>query len=174
MNPPEKTVVPEEFAARWQEVCTLSEEELRERSQLFRTQLMQHVRKQERLANGMAFEFDASAERRAQLEELIALERQCCGPMKFELSESEAGLRLEVLAPPKPRRWAWRGVVRSAGVGAVGSFLLFCGLPLALVYVVGAEAVAPLLGLDDPWIVAAGAVVLGGGLLFRERRRATR
>lgn len=114
MNPLEKTPVPEDFAARWQEVCTLSEEELRERGQLFRAQLMPHVRKQERLANGMAFEFEASAERRAQLEELIALERQCCAPMKIELSESEAGLRLEVLAPPKSMRRSRRGVVRSA------------------------------------------------------------
>ena len=114
MNPLEKTAVPEDFAARWREVCTLSEEELRERGQLIRAQLMPHARRQERLANGMAFEFEASAERRAQLEELIALERQCCAPMKIELSESEAGLRLEVLAPPRSTRRSPRGVVRSA------------------------------------------------------------
>ncbi len=166
MNPLKETGVPQDVADRWQQVCSLSEEEMRERSQLIRSQVTAHVRVQERLENGMAFEFDA--DRREQLEELVALERQCCGPMTIELRETDAGLRLEVLDPPKR---TWRSLLRSFGVGAVGSFVLFCVVPLGLAVLLGSAAVAPLLGLDDPWIVTAGAVVFGGALLLFERRR---
>lgn len=168
-NPLRETALPRDMADRWRDVCTLSEEEMRERSRMIRNEITPHVRRQERLANGMIFEFDA--EHRERLEELVELERQCCGPMTIELHDTATGLRLEVLDPPKTES---RGVLRSLGLGAAGSLALFCGVPLALAAMLGTAAVSPLLGLDDPWIVGSGALLLGGALLLFERLRAAR
>lgn len=64
----------------------------------------------------------------------------------------------------------WLRVVRSAGLGAIGAFVLFCVVPIGLVALLGAQ-LAPLGALDDPWAVGAGTLVFGGLLWRRERRR---
>lgn len=151
---------------RFESVCSLSEEEKRERRQMIRKQLEPHLRRRQKLADGLAFEFDPQA--RAQVEELVELERECCGPLTIELRDDGERLRLEMRDPPRPR------MLRSLGLGTAGSLALFCGVPLALAAAFGSAAVAPLLGLDDPWIVGAGALALGGALLLLERRRHAR
>ncbi len=77
--------------------CTLSPEALRERLAVIRDEVLSHATSSEVLPDGRAWSFRAGEARRAQLEELVALERECCGDgVAFELSASESGLRLAV------------------------------------------------------------------------------
>lgn len=96
MSELEKIGIPSEAADRWEAICSLSEEELRERSNKIRDELRPHVTKQEKLPGGLLFEFIPTPELRGRLEELIELERRCCGPLRFTLSETPTTLRLEV------------------------------------------------------------------------------
>jgi hypothetical protein len=92
----------------FEDICTLSPEELRERSLSLRRDLMPAVKHASRLAGdaGLALDFDTSLERRAQLDELVAFERQCCSGLDWNVTELAAGgaLRLTItgLAPDAP------------------------------------------------------------------------
>jgi hypothetical protein len=84
---------------RFEHVCSLSEEEKRERRKKVRSELEPALLRREELPDGLAFEFDAAA--REQVEELVALERECCAPLSIELLETDTGLRLEMREPRK-------------------------------------------------------------------------
>lgn len=92
----------------FENLCTLSPEELRERSLSLRRDLMPLVKRASRLPGdaGLALDFDASVGRREQLDELVAFERQCCSGLDWNLTELAAGgvLRLTItgLAPGAP------------------------------------------------------------------------
>ena len=78
--------------------CTLSPQRLEERLAWIREEILPHARRSERLADGFAWELEAVPGLVDKLDRWIALERQCCGGLAFELEPgSEPGtLRLEV------------------------------------------------------------------------------
>src|SRR5262249_26379960 len=77
-------------------ICTLTGPELAER----RRNVLDVVRKAQvrtyRLPNGYAYEFPARAEMLERLETLVALERQCCPFLTFNLNQTATAIRLEV------------------------------------------------------------------------------
>lgn len=89
----------------FEDFCALSPEQLRERSLSLRRDLMPLVKRASRLPDdaGLALDFDASPERRRQLDELVAFERQCCSGLDWDVTERAASssLRLTIagLAP---------------------------------------------------------------------------
>lgn len=165
-------------------ICNLSDEELEARREQLREGLLPRVRAREELSDGLALLFAAAPALRAELDAFVELERECCPGLRFAVSESAAGLRLEIGGidpraplfsevaeadePAEPVRRGWRRVLRSAGLGAAGSFVLFCVVPIGLAAVVGAT---PLALLDDPRIVGTGAIALALVFWRRERRR---
>ena len=67
-----------------------------------------------------------------------------------------------------PKRRGWPRLLRSTGLGAAGSLLVCCVVPIGLAAVVGA---APLAMLDDPWVIGVVALVLAVLFWRFERRR---
>jgi hypothetical protein len=79
------------------ELCNLSPDALRERLAQVRAEILPHVVAQARRSDGFDLDFRDTAETRARLEQWVALERQCCGGLRWELESGEAGgLRLSV------------------------------------------------------------------------------
>ena len=82
-------------------ICTLTGPELAER----RRTVLDAVRKAQvrtyRLANGYAYEFPVGAEMLEKLETLVALERQCCQFLAFNVSQALTAIRLEVTGSPE-------------------------------------------------------------------------
>ena len=82
-------------------ICTLTGPELDER----RRTILDAVRNARmgtyRLVNGYAFECPASADMLAKLKTLVALERQCCQFLAFNIIETPNMIRLEVTGPPE-------------------------------------------------------------------------
>jgi hypothetical protein len=173
------------------ETCTLSDEELAARRLRLREELAPHVRGRRVLADGVELTFEASAERRRDLEAFVAFERGCCPGLGFGLREEQGSLRLaihgldpraSVLAMPAPARQgrqvaqASRGarIARAGGLGAIGAFVLLCGVPLAVAALAGAAVAAPLGVLDHPLALGLGALVLAAGAWRWERNRARR
>jgi hypothetical protein len=81
--------------------CTLTGPELLER----RRTVLEMVRKIKvrtvRLPDGYAYEFSNRAEISEQLSSLVALERQCCPFLTFNIIDGPTAVRLEVTGPPE-------------------------------------------------------------------------
>ena len=81
--------------------CTLTGPELMER----RRTVLDVVRKAKvrtiRLPDGHAYEFPNHAEISEQLSTLVALERQCCSFLTFNIIDGATTVRLEVTGPPE-------------------------------------------------------------------------
>ena len=77
---------------------TLTPDQLTIRLAEIRRDVLPHVRKTERLEDGYVFERNGTPEPRARVERLIALERECCGGLQFDLGQGPqaAGLRLNI------------------------------------------------------------------------------
>jgi len=155
--------------------CALGPEALRQRVALIRREILPRARSSRPLPDGRAWEFSSSPELRGILEELIELERQCCGEgIRFELhgGTGDAGLQLEVhgIDPnarvfallEEPKRGALRrlAVAGSAGLGL--SVSIFCVLPLLAALLFGASLPAAVARLDHPLVVGLGAVTAAG------------
>src|SRR5262249_25957544 len=86
-------------------VCTLSEEQLRQR----RRELLDRVKacaiSATELPDGYAYEFPPEAETLAMLARLIALEHDCCQFLTFRISlaAGKTVAILEVTGPPKAK-----------------------------------------------------------------------
>lgn len=142
-------------------VCSLPPDELEARRRSIRAEILPHVDRKLDLSDGFACEFDSRM--KARLEELVALERECCGGLDWKLLDLPGGgVRLEVrgdgaaavarsvLAGGAPGRLA-----KAGSVGFVGAFLLCCVLPkLALAAVGGGALAASLARLDHPATIA--------------------
>lgn len=169
-------------------ICTLSDKEFAARRKELREGLLPQARGREELSDGLALFFDASPELREELEAFMAFERECCPGLGFSVRDASGALRLEirgidprasifagvgeVAEHHKPERAGWMRLLRSAGLGAAGAFVLFCVVPMAIAAVVGVQLAASLGALDDPWAVGAGGVVFAALLWLWERRRA--
>lgn len=67
------------------QVCNLPSEALAERRAMIKAEIAPYVRRTEELPNGLAWEFDQNPAMRARLEQLIELERRCCGGLEWSL-----------------------------------------------------------------------------------------
>lgn len=171
------------------EVCALSDEALRERLAMIRTEIAPHLQRTVQLADGVRFEFARSRPMQEKLERLVALERECCTPIDFAVRVEPEMLRFEITGINVDSRAfavlsqeasaAGRGGsgiarwLRATGLGSAAAFFFCCIVPLGLTALLGGAA-APLLGLDDPWIMAAAAIAFGAAFLVFDRRRAAR
>lgn len=179
-----------------QEICTLSPEQLDERVAMIRSEIAPGVIGRAEQPDGVAWEFESSAEMRAKLEGLAARERQCCGSdLAFEVSDDrEAGrLRFEIRgvhagafrmlesdaptassAPRSRETSTWQRLARAGSAGLGVSLFVCCVLPIGLVALVGASVARPLLQLDQPWVIGSSALAFGAAAWLYERRRAAR
>jgi len=82
-------------------ICTLTGPELAERRQSFLDALRKAQMRTYRLPNGYAYEFSAGAEMLGKLKTLVALERQCCQFLVFNIIETPNTIRLEVTGWPE-------------------------------------------------------------------------
>ncbi len=177
-----------------EEMCTLPPDQLASRLAEVRRDVLPYVRKTDKLEDGYVLEFSGAPGLKARVERLIALERECCEGLQFDLSEEPqaGGLRLEVrgIDPEDgilkqlfsgserglgvPLRGSFlRRALSSAGIGIGGTFLLFCVLPIGLAGLLGASATAYLAKFDSLPALSAAAVVFGGAAWWHQRRRPT-
>lgn len=83
-------------------VCNLTSDMLRDREAMIRRDILSQAPRREALVDGVAFEFEQSAAMQKTLEDLVALERECCSGLAWNLSQpSNRVIRLNVegLAP---------------------------------------------------------------------------
>jgi hypothetical protein len=75
--------------------CTLNKEQLAERIAMIRREVLPHALAKQVLPDGRAWTFDRTL--RTKLEQLVALERECCRDgVTFALEEHASQLRLEI------------------------------------------------------------------------------
>ena len=172
------------------DVCTLPGNQLRERFTLLRRDVLSKVMARQRLQEGWALDFVYTPEMARALEDIVAVERECCSSLSWTLEragEDTLRLRIEGLSPdseffdamglgePDPARAASAGriprIVAAGGIGALVSFLVCCGGPVALAVVAGGAVAAPFAVLDRPLFVILGAITAGIPIWFWLRRR---
>ena len=106
--------------------------------------------------------------------------REDSGSLQLEIrgidpqSSDFAGIgQLEEAQQPEPPQAeparGWLRLLRSAGLGSLGAFLICCALPMGLVAVFGIGL--SLTALDNPWVIAPGAIALGALYWRWEKRR---
>ncbi len=160
------------------DACTLPEDALEERLDWIRREIVPHAVAAERLEDGLALELGDAPGLADEVERLIDLEAECCPGLAFSAAPSATPgrLRLEVrgLGPDVVGRLASLGesaesdtrprvgprAAKAAGIGALVSLVLCCGVPIAAAALLGAAA-APLFALDRPLPMAVGAAVAG-------------
>ena len=171
------------------EICDLSDEDRETRRASLHKRLFVFVRRRQELPDGLALYFDETPEMRAELDEFVEYERGCCSSIGWSVRSESGALRLEIKGiDPRSAAFAtagsvatepsdtkqpglWPRLLRSIGFGSVGAVLVCCVLPLGVMAVVGAT---PLLLLDNPWVIGASALGLGGFLWHREGRHKKR
>jgi len=82
-------------------ICTLTEDELKERRRVVLDTVRQAVLSVVELPLGYAYTFQPTSDVLAQLTRLVDLERQCCKFLTFSIvvESGEAPIRLEVTGP---------------------------------------------------------------------------
>ena len=161
------------------EICTLSEDGLNQRLALVRNSIQPHAIKTDRLGNGWRIEFRGTPQLAQDIDHLIRVESECCRGITFErlASEIPGQMRLEIrgvdpdapalqsLSAPTARDQPGTAarLAKSAGAGALTSFLVCCVLPTAAAALLGAVAL-PLASLDGPVPITLGAVLVGAAV----------
>ena len=86
-------------------VCTLTEEELRKRREMFLDSLREAACDITAIPDGFSYGFKASPEVMTQLGCLVELERQCCRFLTFRIIEEsrDHSVRLEITGPPEAK-----------------------------------------------------------------------
>ena len=168
------------------DVCSLTPDALQERLAMIRNEILPHVNRTEELSNGLAWELAATPEMREKLEQLVELERSCCNGLEWSLEARAETLRLSVTGvDPRSGFFAALGgptrvvehrggrfrLLKSGALGFGISFSLLCLLPLGLAALAGAAVAAPFAVLDDPLLVGASSIVVGGAAWALMRRR---
>lgn len=176
------------------EVCTLSPDQLAERSKWIRSEILARALGKRRTDFGVAVEIADSPGMRERIDHWIELEGECCSSIRFERREStEPGcVRVEIpgvdpdatfldalpdldddvssAGPARPETPGGVGrFLRAGGIGALASIFTFCVLPMLLVSVLGAlfggvAASVPLAALDDPLWIGLGTLVAATGV----------
>jgi hypothetical protein len=162
---------------------------LNDRLAWIRAEILPHAVACERSSNGVVWELEDAAGLAEKLDRLVALERECCSSIVFAHGPSANGGRrrfevrgvdpeallstLHVDASEPPRRLGGR-IAKAAGTGTLLSLFVCCVLPIAAAAVLGAAVAAPFASLDNPWTIAAAAVLFGGAAFaWQGRRRAS-
>ena len=81
--------------------CSLTEAERVERRQFFRKALIPRVLEAEDLAESLRLTFPADL--KAEVEELISLEKECCDFLSFSTAEVESKLVLTISGSPEAK-----------------------------------------------------------------------
>ena len=79
--------------------CSLTTAERRERRALVRQTLLRHLEEHSTGDLEVLLQFTRSATLRDRLDEFVELERQCCGFLSFEISETAAQVSLRITGP---------------------------------------------------------------------------
>ncbi len=79
--------------------CSLNDKQFSKRREMLRNALFNHVVYVRRLERGLKLDFEESSERRAAVEQVIDLEKQCCGFLSFTISPPGEGLSLSIEGP---------------------------------------------------------------------------
>jgi len=79
--------------------CSLNDEEFKERRLLVRKSVLAHVTHQQKHPSGLILHFEDGPDVRAQVENFVALERECCGFLTFKISQPDDGLSLFIKSP---------------------------------------------------------------------------
>ena len=157
------------------EVCSLPENRLRDRISMIRREIAPHAVARRERADGIAWDFPASPEMEAKLENLIGLERQCCGGLEWGLVADPASQRLtlevggvdpktfaplmEVTPGRPPRGSGPLGLLAKAGGIGVGvSLVVCCVLPIGAAALLGAAVAAPFAKLDHPLVIVGASL----------------
>ncbi len=151
--------------------CTLDERELPARRRAIQDQLVARAAEVRELPDGYRLRFADGAAMRAAVEEFVALERECCSFLRFEIDDDgpDGALTLTLTGPegtvdvigaamaaPTPRhrldpRWLRSGL-------AVGAVALVCCFGPTLLLALGVTGAAALAGGALAEVAAIGAV----------------
>lgn len=173
-------------------ICTLDRPELSDRLAFIRRQLQPHVIASQRLTDGRSFTFAAAPGLAERVDVLIAAERACCAPIRWErvagATPGEFQLEVRGVDPnasvfehwiPSERR-SWPRMARlfkAAGAGLSLAFFVCCVLPALAIALLGA-GVAPFLSyfatLEQPWVIGLGAIASSGALWWWLERTSRR
>ena len=93
------------------------------------------------------------------------------GPSAFDALQWAFTNDLNRIEPGRADSRTRLRIAKAGGVGIGVSVLLCCVLPIAVGAVAGASVAGPLLGLDAPFFIGAGAVLFGARAGERDRRR---
>lgn len=167
--------------------CSLDDRHFDARRRELREGLLRRVRGRIVLDDGVRLRFDASPERRDELEAFAAFERECCPGIAVEILEAPAAgaLQLEIRgfdpetsglaqlasAPdascdPRGRRGLARAL-RALGFGSAISLVVCCAVP-AVVAAIGGAIAAPLAALDRPLTIALSSLAFAAYWWRRE------
>ena len=174
-------------------LCTLSDSQLTQRLAEIRRDILPHVLQIQTSDDGFTLELRDAPGLKPKVERIIALEQQCCaGALQLDLIEKPQsnGLALDVKGIRLPkgtlekmldeikeapntsfRSPGLRRALSSGGIGVIGAFIVFCGMPIALAALLGASPTAYLAKLDNPYVVGIGALVFGGAAWWFQKRR---
>ena len=177
-----------------EEVCSLDELQLQDRLKFIRCEIAPHVVARQPFDGGLAWEFESLSPLREKLDWLVAQERRCCGGWGFEVLEvpgsrrlrlevrgaaSDSGLlelfggpgRSETRESPESKSRSVGRACKAGAVGLLGSFSLFCVLPIAIAAIAGKSMAALPAALDNPVSIGAGALFFGALAWWFQRRR---
>jgi hypothetical protein len=86
-------------------VCTLTEEELRERRRTVLDSIRGATLEVTSVADGYSYRFQPSSDALTQLSRLVDMERQCCRFLGFKIITEPGGqpIRLEISGPPEAK-----------------------------------------------------------------------
>ena len=76
------------------QTCSLDQNALEARKELYRRLLMPRLLRSERTANELQLVFAANETTRAEIEAFIGLERQCCGFLTFDVVDDPSNVEL--------------------------------------------------------------------------------
>ena len=89
--------------ANTEPTCSLTPETLHERRKMLRETIAPHIVSQQTLASGLRLVFARNETLHTEVENLVNLERQCCGFLTFDLTTSDQSLILTIEGPPQAR-----------------------------------------------------------------------
>ena len=160
-------------------VCTLTEDELRERRAELRSGLFASITAARETSDGVELTFPA--ESADMVRAFVAAERQCCGFMTFTIDSRDDRARLRVSGPEGTKEFVrnWvpervRKATRDSGrlfkagggslLGAVGAIVL-CETPLLAAMLAGVGAGAAV-GRVSSWLDAGGVILAAASVGF--------
>lgn len=94
------------------DVCSLPEDQLGDRIELIRNELLPRATARRDLPNGFEWDFAACDTLRERLGAFVAFERECCGGLDWRVGEKAGVLTLHVSGPGA--REAFAGLARDA------------------------------------------------------------